>query len=59
MQTKNRMNMLRPALDDEIRKATFDGISKETKVKDHEGITLDDEKIIWQKGLLGCLTVTS
>jgi len=42
-----------------MKNATFQGIGKDSKRPDREGITLQDEKLMWEKGLLGCFTAKS
>jgi integrase len=39
-----------------MRQATHVGVGKESKKEERHGITLEDEKIMWEKGSLGCLT---
>lgn len=45
--------MFRKVLDAEMRDATKSGIDKETKKKTREEITLEEEELFWQMGLLG------
>lgn len=42
-----------------MKNATFQGIGKDSKRTDREGITLQDEKLMWEKGLLGYFTAKS
>ena len=44
--------MFRKVLDAEMRDATKSGIDKETKKKPREEITLEEEELFWQMGLL-------
>jgi hypothetical protein len=39
-----------------MRQATHAGVGKESKKEERAGITLEDEKIMLEKGSLGCLT---
>ena len=39
-----------------MRQANYDGVAKDSKRPEREGITAEEEKTLWDKGLLGCHT---
>lgn len=54
-----RLSIFRRALDAEMRTANEDGVANKTKKAETECITEEDEKILWDKNILGCHTAKS
>ena len=53
------MNIFHRTLDAEMKLACQDGLTNSTKIAKREEVTEEEEKIMWQKDLLGCQTVKS
>ena len=52
-------NLLRRALDAEMRKATSDGVAIKSKMRERDPISEEDEALLWEKGILGCNSAKS
>ena len=53
------MNIFRRTLDAEMKLACQDGLTNSTRMAKREEVTEEEEKIMWQKDLLGCQTAKS
>lgn len=51
-----RLNTFRRVLDAEMKDLTADGVALKTKRAEKVGISAEEEKMFWDKGLLGCQT---
>lgn len=51
-----RLNTFRRVLDAEMKDLTADGVALKTKRAEEVGISAEEEKMFWDKGLLGCQT---
>ena len=55
----SRLNLLRRALEAEMRKATSDGVAIKSKMRERDPISEEDEALLWEKGILGCNSAKS
>lgn len=51
--------MFRRVLDAEMKMACKAGVAEKDKKREREAVTEEEEKIMWQKNLLGCQTAKS
>ena len=51
-----RFTLFRKVLDGEMRDATKHGIDLKTKKEERSEISVEEEELLWQKGLLGAKT---
>ena len=49
-----RFTTFRRALDAETRQANYEGVANKCKRAERVGITEEEERMLWDKGLLGC-----
>lgn len=51
---EHRLNTFRRVLDAEMKDLTADVVALKTKRAEKVGISAEEEKVFWDKGLLGC-----